>query len=111
MNLRFFLTFPSNDLFYGMVDQNYRSHPVILMPPSAIFYNDSLQPLAKNGVISWTKLRSRDMPLKFVGDPSLEDTDDEVRSKIKFPSLPFVLTILSAFHGSTLDKSTLSSRW
>ncbi|KAJ3568151.1 hypothetical protein NP233_g5899 [Leucocoprinus birnbaumii] len=39
--------------------KNYRSHPAILMPPSALFYNDSLVPFAKNGRVVWERLRSK----------------------------------------------------
>ena len=48
------------------------------MPPSTIFYNDTLQPCAKNGVISWKGLPNPKIPLKFVGDNSPEDTENEV---------------------------------
>ncbi len=79
------------------------------MPPSAIFYNDSLQPRAENGFISWSRLRDPDMPLKFVGDPSSEDTDDEVC--LISPPFSCILTLLSASHGSTLDKLTKLFQW
>ena len=59
--------------------QNYRSHPVILMPPSAIFYKDSLEPFAENGDISWSRLPSKYFPLLFMGHDSKEKSDDEVR--------------------------------
>ncbi|KAJ3554546.1 hypothetical protein NP233_g12400 [Leucocoprinus birnbaumii] len=39
--------------------KNYRSHPAILMPPSALFYNDSLVPFAKNGRVVWERLRGK----------------------------------------------------
>ncbi|KAK7039176.1 adenylosuccinase ade13 [Paramarasmius palmivorus] len=47
--------------------KNYRSHPAILMPPSAMFYNDTLEPYAANGLISWTGLPNPTFPLKFIG--------------------------------------------
>jgi superfamily I DNA and/or RNA helicase len=57
--------------------KNYRSHPVILMPPSAIFYNDSLEPCAQNGTISWTGLPNPQLPLVFIGNDSDEESIDE----------------------------------
>ncbi|KIL67986.1 hypothetical protein M378DRAFT_122302 [Amanita muscaria Koide BX008] len=57
--------------------KNYRSHPAILMPPSAIFYDDSLEPFADNGTISWSKLPNPALPLLFIGHNGLEDCTDE----------------------------------
>ncbi|KAG6856540.1 hypothetical protein H0H87_003359 [Tephrocybe sp. NHM501043] len=57
--------------------KNYRSHPAILMPPSAIFYNDSLEPCAKNGTISWTRLGNPELPLMFFGHEDPEECVDE----------------------------------
>lgn len=58
--------------------QNYRSHPAILMPPSAMFYNDSLQPCASNGLISWAGLKNNKFPLTFLGCDTKEENLDEV---------------------------------
>ncbi|KAG6902934.1 hypothetical protein C0995_009326 [Termitomyces sp. Mi166 len=57
--------------------KNYRSHPAILMPPSALFYNDSLEPCATNGTISWTGLKNSELPLMFFGHDFLEECVDE----------------------------------
>ncbi|KAF5336688.1 hypothetical protein D9758_015674 [Tetrapyrgos nigripes] len=57
--------------------KNYRSHPAILMPPSAMFYNDSLEPYATNGFISWNKLPNNKFPLMFVGCDSKEEDVSE----------------------------------
>lgn len=57
--------------------KNYRSHPVILMPPSAIFYNDTLQPFAKNGTVVWSGLPNPKLPLKVIGTDSKEESNDE----------------------------------
>ncbi|EAU87611.2 helicase MOV-10 [Coprinopsis cinerea okayama7 len=57
--------------------KNYRSHPVILMPPSAIFYNDTLEPCAKNGTVTWRRLPVPHLPLKFIGHEHPEATNDE----------------------------------
>ncbi|KAH6904502.1 helicase MOV-10 [Coprinopsis sp. MPI-PUGE-AT-0042] len=63
---------------YTNLVKNYRSHPVILMPPSAIFYNDTLEPCAKNnGVVQWAGLPVSHLPLKFVGCETLEASNDE----------------------------------
>lgn len=58
--------------------QNYRSHPVILMPPSAMFYDDSLEPCAQNGRISWSGLPNPSLPLAFFGTDSKDESADEV---------------------------------
>lgn len=62
---------------YTNLVKNYRSHPVILMPPSAIFYNDTLEPCAKNGSVTWSGLANPQLPLKFIGHNHPEATNDE----------------------------------
>ncbi|KAG5728201.1 hypothetical protein E4T56_gene19064 [Termitomyces sp. T112] len=57
--------------------KNYRSHPAILMPPSALFYNDSLEPCATNGTISWIGLKNPELPLMFFGHNLSEECVDE----------------------------------
>ncbi|PBK71878.1 P-loop containing nucleoside triphosphate hydrolase protein [Armillaria solidipes] len=58
--------------------KNYRSHPAILMPPSALFYNDTLEPCARgNGVVVWSGLPNANIPLTFIGSTSLEECIDE----------------------------------
>lgn len=57
--------------------KNYRSHPVILMPPSAMFYNDTLQPCANNGAVIWSGLSAPHLPVKFIGHNHPEATNDE----------------------------------
>lgn len=50
------------------------------MPPSAIFYDDSLVPCATNGMISWSGLPNPDLPLVFFGHDAKEECVDEVGS-------------------------------
>ncbi|KAF7307812.1 hypothetical protein MKEN_01141300 [Mycena kentingensis (nom. inval.)] len=57
--------------------KNYRSHPAILMPPSAIFYDDSLVPCAVNGTIVWEGMLNPNLPLMFLGTESSEECVDE----------------------------------
>ncbi|KAJ3818044.1 P-loop containing nucleoside triphosphate hydrolase protein [Lentinula raphanica] len=57
--------------------KNYRSHPAILMPPSAMFYNDSLEPSATNGLISWAGLTNNKFPLMFLGCDTKDESVDE----------------------------------
>ncbi|KAF5383955.1 hypothetical protein D9757_007350 [Collybiopsis confluens] len=57
--------------------KNYRSHPAILMPPSAMFYNDSLEPCARNGLISWAGLSNNKFPLMFLGCDTKDESLDE----------------------------------
>ncbi|KAJ3811569.1 P-loop containing nucleoside triphosphate hydrolase protein [Lentinula aff. lateritia] len=60
-----------------VVSKNYRSHPAILMPPSAMFYNDSLEPCASNGMISWAGLSNNKYPLMFLGCDTKDESVDE----------------------------------
>ncbi len=49
------------------------------MPPSAIFYDDTLEPSAIfNGIITWSGLPSPKIPLKFIGGQWKEECIDEV---------------------------------
>ena len=50
------------------------------MPPSAIFYNDTLLPYAQNHKVIWSGMPKPFLPLKFIGSTSPEDSSDEVRS-------------------------------
>ncbi|KAJ6478594.1 P-loop containing nucleoside triphosphate hydrolase protein [Mycena vitilis] len=55
----------------------FRPHPAILMPPSTLFYEDSLVPCAQNGSISWTGLPNLRLPLLFIGSETKEECVDE----------------------------------
>jgi len=57
------------------------------MPPSAIFYSDTLVPCATNGVLKWSGLPNFRVPLRFIGHKSDEDTNDHdrVRFSVSFP--------------------------
>jgi hypothetical protein len=48
------------------------------MPPSAIFYNDTLLPYAQNHKIIWSGMPKPRLPLKFIGSTSPEESSDEV---------------------------------
>jgi hypothetical protein len=48
------------------------------MPPSAIFYNDTLLPYAQNHKVIWSGMPKPFLPLKFIGSTSPEDSSDEV---------------------------------
>ncbi|KAJ6524568.1 P-loop containing nucleoside triphosphate hydrolase protein [Mycena capillaripes] len=62
---------------YTNLVKNYRSHPAILMPPSTLFYEDSLVPCAENGNISWSGLPNPHLPLLFIGSECKEECVDE----------------------------------
>jgi len=47
------------------------------MPPSAIFYDDSLEPCAQNGTIVWSTLPNPRLPLVFLGCATDEASVDE----------------------------------
>ena len=48
------------------------------MPPSTMFYNDRLEPCAKNGKVYWDELSNQDLPLKFLDCHGEESSSDEV---------------------------------
>jgi helicase MOV-10 len=48
------------------------------MPPSTLFYDDSLVPCAVNGTITWSGLPNPHLPLLFIGSESKEECVDEV---------------------------------
>ena len=75
------------------------------MPPSAMFYNDSLIPSAANGRISWSGMLNPDMPLVFIGCSAPENCIDEVilKSRTSTPSF-LLLTLHSVPLGSTEAK-------
>lgn len=50
------------------------------MPPSAMFYGDTLQPCAKNGMVVWSGLTAPHLPVKFIGHNDPEATKDEARA-------------------------------
>lgn len=47
--------------------RNYRSHPAILAIPSALFYHDTLEPVAEqtDALLDWSGFGGRDMPIVF----------------------------------------------
>ncbi|KAF9553859.1 P-loop containing nucleoside triphosphate hydrolase protein [Agrocybe pediades] len=81
---------------YTNLVKNYRSHPVILMPPSAIFYNDTLQPYAVNGVIPWKGLANPTLPLKFIGTDAQEKSTDERASWFNPGQIDIVVDVIKS---------------
>jgi superfamily I DNA and/or RNA helicase len=49
------------------------------MPPSAMFYNDTLRPHAKNGTVYYAELPNPKMPLVVIGVEGRDESVDEVR--------------------------------
>ncbi|KAL1745330.1 P-loop containing nucleoside triphosphate hydrolase protein [Schizophyllum fasciatum] len=90
---------------------NYRSHPIILMPPSAIIYNDMLKPCAKNGTIAWAGLPKRDIPLLFIGHEGDEDCVDERSSWFNLGDIQHVVdTVKSLMADSARSTPPLQER-
>ncbi|KAF9265127.1 P-loop containing nucleoside triphosphate hydrolase protein [Marasmius fiardii PR-910] len=75
---------------------NYRSHPAILMPPSAMFYNDSLEPCAANGLISWAQLPNPSFPLKFIGSYTKEDSIHEKATWYNAGEIERIVEVISS---------------
>lgn len=48
------------------------------MPPSALFYNDTLRPFAvTNGTVVWPGLANPTLPLKFIGTDAEDKSNDD----------------------------------
>ncbi|KAJ3937652.1 MAG: P-loop containing nucleoside triphosphate hydrolase protein [Lentinula lateritia] len=76
--------------------KNYRSHPAILMPPSAMFYNDSLEPCASNGMISWTGLSNNKYPLMFLGCNTKDESVDERATWFNIGEIDRIVEVISS---------------
>lgn len=72
------------------------------MPPSAIFYDDSLEPCAQSGSVSWSGLPNPQLPLVFIGNSSEEQSVDEVRMFIH--QIQLVLTLVSLSAGFVVQR-------
>jgi len=66
------------------------------MPPSAIFYNDTLQPYAANGKICWKRLSNLNFPLKFIGTDSAEKSTDERASWFNMGQISIVVDTIKS---------------
>jgi hypothetical protein len=66
------------------------------MPPSAIFYDDSLEPCVQNGSVSWSGLPNPQLPLVFIGNNSEEQSVDEVCAFSHNIDIVLTLVYLSA---------------
>jgi hypothetical protein len=77
------------------------------MPPSAIFYDDSLEPCAQSGSVSWSGLPNPQLPLVFIGNSSEEQSVDEawVFLRIIHLVLTFV-SFISGLRGLTMARLT-----
>jgi len=67
------------------------------MPPSAIFYDDSLEPCALSGSVSWSGLPNPQLPLVFIGNSSEEQSVDEVWVSLR--KIHLVLRLVSLLAG------------
>ncbi|KAK0955191.1 hypothetical protein LTS01_023519 [Friedmanniomyces endolithicus] len=59
--------------------RNYRSHPAILATPSALFYNDTLEPEATNtdSLLSWQGWKGERWPVLFATNTSHDETEQD----------------------------------
>ncbi|KAH7868389.1 AAA domain-containing protein, partial [Lentinula edodes] len=76
--------------------KNYRSHPAILMPPSAMFYNDSLEPCASNGMISWAGLSNDKYSLMFLGCDTKDESVDEHATWFNIGEIDGIVGVISS---------------
>lgn len=75
------------------------------MCPSAIFYDDTLEPCAQgNGTVSWSGLANPKLPLMFIGNDSPEDCIDEVLCYAIALRLDITHHDHSGHHGTTLGR-------
>lgn len=47
------------------------------MTPSSLFYDNALEPCARNGIVRWSKLPNADLPLVVMNTPGLDGSLDE----------------------------------
>ncbi|KAG0152337.1 hypothetical protein CROQUDRAFT_649720, partial [Cronartium quercuum f. sp. fusiforme G11] len=64
------------------LSSNYRSHPTLLMLPSTLFYNDTLEPCAppqilNTELVNWARLPHKGTPIIFKSVQCTEDWVDE----------------------------------
>ena len=59
--------------------RNYRSHPAILATPSALFYNDTLEPEATNtdSLLSWPGWKGEKWPVLFATNTGLDEIEQD----------------------------------
>ena len=65
------------------------------MPPSAIFYNDSLEPKAF-ARIHWPELPKPHLPLKFIGTTTDDESNDERASWFNLGEIDRVVEIIKS---------------
>lgn len=59
--------------------RNYRSHPAILVIPSSLFYNDTLEPIATNtdALLPWRGWKHASMPVLFINNQSPDEIEQD----------------------------------
>ncbi|KAK3075026.1 hypothetical protein LTR53_002061 [Teratosphaeriaceae sp. CCFEE 6253] len=59
--------------------RNYRSHPAILATPSALFYNDTLEPEARetDSLLAWPGWNGREWPVLFAPNTGLDEIEQD----------------------------------
>jgi len=84
---------------------NYRSHVGLLMVPSALFYNDTLEPKAKAEVqntplIRWESLKDTQVPLLIAHTAGQEEMFEEGASWYNFEEIEKVVAVVQELVGS-----------
>ncbi|KAF9074456.1 P-loop containing nucleoside triphosphate hydrolase protein [Rhodocollybia butyracea] len=76
--------------------KNYRSDPAILMPASALFYNESLEPCASNGLISWQGLSNNKFPVMFLGCDANDESVDERATWFNLGEIEHIFNVITS---------------
>jgi superfamily I DNA and/or RNA helicase len=66
------------------------------MPPSALFYNDTLVPASANGKIVWSGLPKPHLPLKFIGTDAVELSNDDRASWFNPGQINIVVEVIKS---------------
>ncbi|GAA98489.1 hypothetical protein E5Q_05175 [Mixia osmundae IAM 14324] len=96
---------PPRPVHFADLTRNYRSHPGLLMMPSALFYDNSLRAEAAEQIkatplLSWSGLSGSHIPLLFHGVDGEEDWVDEGASWYNVTEVDRVVAYVSSLLGS-----------
>ncbi len=76
---------------------NYRSHPGILLLPSTLFYEDTLEPKADTPLLTWGGMLNPKLPVVIKGIEAAEDWVEEVSKLLESNGSLWTKTVVSFF--------------